>query len=62
LYTSSNIRVIKSRVRWAVHVAGMTEGRNAYKILMRKPNGKRTLGRPRLIWGYNIRMDLREDN
>jgi hypothetical protein len=34
--------------------------RNAYKILMRKPEGKRPLGRPRRRWLGNIRMDLRE--
>jgi hypothetical protein len=36
------------------------EKRNAYKILVRKPEGKRTLGRPRCRWEDNIRMDLRE--
>ena len=33
--------------------------RNAYRILMRKPEGKRTLRRPRLRWEDNIKMDLR---
>jgi len=39
-----------------------TNGRNEkfIKILVRKPNGKRTLRRPRCIWEGNIRMDLRE--
>jgi hypothetical protein len=36
------------------------EKRNAYRILMRKPEGKRPLGRPRRRWKDNIRMDLRE--
>jgi hypothetical protein len=31
-----------------------------YKVLMRKPEGKRSLGRPRRIWEDGIRMDLRE--
>jgi hypothetical protein len=45
--TQSIIRVIKSRsMRWAGHVARMGK-MNAYKILMRKPEGKRQLGRPR---------------
>jgi hypothetical protein len=34
--------------------------RNAYRILVRKPEGKRLLGRPRLRWVDNIKMDLRE--
>jgi hypothetical protein len=33
---------------------------NAYRILVGKPEGKRTLGRPRRTWEDNIRMDLRE--
>jgi hypothetical protein len=42
------------------HVACMGEIRNAYKILDRKPEGKRLLGRPRYRWEGNITMDLRE--
>jgi hypothetical protein len=34
--------------------------RNAYGILVGKCGRKRPLGRPRLKWGDNIRMDLRE--
>ena len=49
LYFSSNIvRVIKSRrMRWAVHVARMRESRGVYRILVRKLEGKRPLGRLR---------------
>jgi hypothetical protein len=36
------------------------EKRNAYRILVGKPEGKRPLGRPRRRWEYNIRMYLRE--
>jgi hypothetical protein len=36
--------------------------RNAYKMLIRKPEGKGPLGRPRCSWENNIRMDLREGN
>jgi hypothetical protein len=38
----------------------MGEKRNAYRLLVRKPEGKRTLGRPRRRWVDNIRMDLGE--
>jgi transcription termination factor 2 len=48
------------RMRWAGHVARVGENRNAYRILMGKPEGKRPLGRPRRMWRDNIRMDLRE--
>jgi hypothetical protein len=38
----------------------MAEKRNAYRILVVKPEGKRPLGRPRRRWVGNIEMDLRE--
>jgi hypothetical protein len=31
-----------------------------YKVLVRKPEGKRPFGRPRRRWDHGIRMDLRE--
>jgi hypothetical protein len=36
------------------------EKKNAYKILVGKPEGKRPLGRLRRRWEGNIEMDLRE--
>jgi hypothetical protein len=62
LYRSHNIvRVIKSRrLRWAEHVVRMEECRSAFKIVIGKPTGKRSLGRPRRRWVNNIRMDLEE--
>jgi hypothetical protein len=60
LYSSpSIIRIIKS-MRWAGHVARMGEKRNAYRLLVGKPEGKSPLGRPRRRWVDNIRMDLGE--
>jgi hypothetical protein len=61
LYPSpSIIRIIKPRrMRWAGHVARMAD-KNAYRLLVGKPEGKRPLGRPRSWWVDNIRMDLGE--
>jgi hypothetical protein len=47
-------------MRWAGHVVLMGEKRNAYKILVEKPEGKRPVGSPRSRWVDNIKMDLRE--
>ena len=62
LYCSPNtVRVIKSRrMRWAGHVARMGEEKEAYRVLMGKPEGNRPLGRPRRRWVDNIRMELQE--
>jgi hypothetical protein len=62
LYSSQSIiRIIKSRrMRWTGHVARMKEKRNAYRLLMGKPERKRPLGRPRRRWVDNIRMNLGE--
>jgi hypothetical protein len=38
----------------------MGEKRNAFRILVGKPEGKRSLGRPRCWWLDNVKMDLRE--
>jgi hypothetical protein len=62
LYSSPNIiRNIKSRrMRWTGNVARMGETRNAYRILVGKPEGKRPLGRPRRRWVDNVQIDLGE--
>jgi hypothetical protein len=53
--------MIKSRrIRWAGHVACMRSKRNAYRILVGKPEGKTPLGRPRGRWEDNVKMDVRE--
>jgi len=38
----------------------MGKMRNAYKILVGKPEGKRPFGRPRRSWENNVKMDLKE--
>jgi len=62
LYCSPSIvRVIKwRRMRWAGHVARVSERRGVYRVLVGKPKGKRPLGRPRSRWEDNIKMDLKE--
>jgi hypothetical protein len=62
VYSSPNIiRFIKSRrLRWAGHVARMGQRRGAYKALVWKPEGRRSLRRPRRRWEDNIKMILRE--
>jgi hypothetical protein len=55
LYSWPNIiRIIK--VRWTGHVARMGEKRNAYRILVGKPEGKRPLRR----WGTILKWFLRD--
>jgi hypothetical protein len=62
LYSSLNkIRKIKSsRMKWEGSVVRMGEKRNAFRIIVGKPEGKRSLGRPRCWWLDNVKMDLRE--
>ena len=55
------MRVTKSRrMRWAGHVARMGEERGVYRVLVRKPEGRRPLGRPRRRWVDNIRTGFQE--
>jgi hypothetical protein len=59
LYSSPNIvRVIKSRR--VGYVARMGEGRGVYRVLLGRPEGKRSLGRPKRRWKDNIKLELRE--
>jgi hypothetical protein len=61
LYSSpSIIRIIKTRrMRWTGYVARMGK-KNAYRILVGNPEGRRPLGRPRHRWVDNIKIDLKE--
>jgi hypothetical protein len=53
--------MIKSRrTRWARHVACMEAKGVAYRVLVGKSEGYRPLGRPRLRWEDNIKMDVKE--
>ena len=55
------VRAIKyRRLRYAIHVVRMEEGRSTFKILTGAPTGKRILGRPRHIWEDNMRINFKE--
>jgi hypothetical protein len=47
-------------MRWAGHVARTGERRGVYRVFLGKPEGKKPLGRSRLKWVDNIKMDLQE--
>jgi len=47
-------------MRWAGHVACMGVEERCIQVLVGKPAGKRSLGRPRRRWEDNIKMYLRE--
>jgi hypothetical protein len=56
----SSVQVVTTKVKFIFSICVLEEKRNAYKILVRKSDGKRPLGRPRRRWVDNIKMDLRE--
>jgi hypothetical protein len=47
-------------MRWAGHVARIGEKRNVNRLLVGKPEGKGPLGRPKLRWMDNIKMNILE--
>jgi hypothetical protein len=48
------------RMSWEGPVAHMGKRKGAYRVLVGKPEGKRPLGRSRLRWENNIKMDLQK--
>jgi hypothetical protein len=52
--------ITSRRMRWAGHLARIGAKRNAYRILVGNPEGKRPLGRARRRWVNSIKMDIRE--
>jgi hypothetical protein len=59
-FYSSSSMVKSIRMRWTGHVVRIGKTRNAYKILVGRPEGKRPLGGLRRMWADNIKMDLRD--
>jgi hypothetical protein len=61
VYSSPNItEVIKSRRKRLVGYVARMGDRNAYRVLVGRPEGKRSLGRRRLKWKNKIKMYLPE--
>jgi hypothetical protein len=50
----------QGKMRWAGNVACVGKERDVYRVLTGKPEGKRSLGRPRRRWEDGIRMDFSE--
>jgi hypothetical protein len=61
LYSSPSVinMITSRRMKWVGQVGRIGEKRNAYRVLVGKPEGKELLGRPKHRW-ENIKMDLRE--
>jgi len=47
-------------MRWSRPITRIGKRRGVYRVLVRKPEGKRPLGRPRCRWEDNIKIDLQE--
>jgi hypothetical protein len=55
-YSPNTAQLIKSRMTWETHLAHMEAGKDAYRDLVGKPKGNRSLGRSRHRWKDNITM------
>jgi hypothetical protein len=62
LFSAINIIKLKKskRVRLSEHAAYMAQIRKEHKILVREPEGKRSLGRPRCRWNEDVKMPVTE--
>ena len=47
-------------MRWLAHVASMGENRGVFRVLVRKPEGKKPFGRPRQRCEDNMKTNLQE--
>jgi hypothetical protein len=50
--------IMRSCMRWVGYVVHMRSKRNVYRILVGKPEGKKSPRGPRRRWEYNIKMDI----
>jgi hypothetical protein len=50
--------ITSRRMRWVEHMAHTGERRSVFKVLVRKPEGKKPFGISRCRWEGNIKMDL----
>ena len=61
MFSPSIVRVIKSRKNeMSGECSAYGERRGVYSVLMKEPEGKRPLGRPRHKWEDNIKVDIKE--
>jgi hypothetical protein len=58
LYSIIEYLQLASVLNWAGHVACTGEERDVYRVLVRKPEGKSQLERPRCRWENNLKIDL----
>jgi hypothetical protein len=47
-------------MRWAWQIRHIEVRKGVYRVLVGKPEGKKPLGRPRLIWEDNSKLNLQE--
>jgi hypothetical protein len=50
----------KARLRWVGHLERMSEDRVIKKLYMSKPEGRRSVGRPKMRWLDDVQEDLRK--